>query len=86
MVVRGAPAIAIAAALSLAVEVSNLQAFDGTPDDAASFLIKKLEYLVSRYFVMNLKPSLLMASTDLLHLSSKEKKNVQIIINQFPHV
>ncbi|KAK9989885.1 hypothetical protein SO802_030124 [Lithocarpus litseifolius] len=47
MVVRGAPAIAIAAALSLAVEVSNLQAFDGTPDNAASFLIKKLEYLVS---------------------------------------
>nr|POE60891.1 methylthioribose-1-phosphate isomerase [Quercus suber] len=47
MVVRGAPAIAIAAALSLAVEVSNLPAFDGTPDNAASFLIKKLEYLVS---------------------------------------
>ncbi|KAF3948962.1 hypothetical protein CMV_025101 [Castanea mollissima] len=47
MVVRGAPAIAIAAALSLAVEVSNLQAFDGTPDNAASFLIEKLEYLVS---------------------------------------
>ena len=75
MVVRGAPAIAIAAALSLAVEVSKLQAFDGTPDNAASFLIEKLEYLVTRYFVMNLRPSLLMTSTDLLlHLSSKEKK------------
>ncbi|KAJ7979228.1 Methylthioribose-1-phosphate isomerase [Quillaja saponaria] len=47
MVVRGAPAIAIAAALALAVEVSNLEAFNGSPDDAASFLKKKLEYLVS---------------------------------------
>lgn len=47
MVVRGAPAIAIAAALSLAVEVSNLEDFNGTPDDATSFLIMKLEYLVS---------------------------------------
>ena len=50
MVVRGAPAIAIAAALALAVEVSNLDAFNGSPGDAASFLQKKLEYLVSRYF------------------------------------
>lgn len=49
MVVRGAPAIAIAAALSLAVEVSNLKDFSGTSDDPASFLGKKLEYLVSRY-------------------------------------
>ena len=48
MVVRGAPAIAIAAALSLAVEVSNLGAFGGTPNDAASFLSHKLDYLVSR--------------------------------------
>ncbi|KAJ8419877.1 hypothetical protein Cgig2_025061 [Carnegiea gigantea] len=47
MVVRGAPAIAIAAALSLAVEAFNLEAFHGTPNDAASFLIQKLEYLVS---------------------------------------
>ncbi|KAJ4952319.1 hypothetical protein NE237_029151 [Protea cynaroides] len=47
MVVRGAPAIAIAAALSLAVEVFNLKFFDGTPMDAASFLFEKLEYLVS---------------------------------------
>ncbi|KAJ6805743.1 methylthioribose-1-phosphate isomerase [Iris pallida] len=46
MVVRGAPAIAIAAALSLAVEVFNLD-FSGTSGDAASFLVKKLEYLVS---------------------------------------
>ncbi|XP_042413846.1 methylthioribose-1-phosphate isomerase-like [Zingiber officinale] len=46
MVVRGAPAIAIAAALSLAVEIFNL-AFSGTPEDAASFIFKKLEYLVS---------------------------------------
>ncbi|KAK4345227.1 hypothetical protein RND71_035403 [Anisodus tanguticus] len=47
MVVRGAPAIAIAAALSLAVEVSNLASFDGTSDDASVFLSKKLDYLVS---------------------------------------
>ncbi|CAN1171057.1 Methylthioribose-1-phosphate isomerase [Linum perenne] len=47
MVVRGAPAIAIAAALSLAVEVSNLGGFTGTPVEAASFLSAKLEYLVS---------------------------------------
>ncbi|OVA08329.1 Initiation factor 2B-related [Macleaya cordata] len=47
MVVRGAPAIAIAAALSLAVEVFNLQPFDGTCVDAVSFLTEKLDYLVS---------------------------------------
>ncbi|KAF7848916.1 hypothetical protein BT93_L1441 [Corymbia citriodora subsp. variegata] len=47
MVVRGAPAIAIAAALSLAVEVSRLDAFNGTVADPASFLVGKLDYLVS---------------------------------------
>ncbi|CAN0923323.1 Methylthioribose-1-phosphate isomerase [Linum grandiflorum] len=47
MVVRGAPAIAIAAALSLAVEASNLGGFTGTPVEAASLLSAKLEYLVS---------------------------------------
>ncbi|XP_011019339.1 PREDICTED: methylthioribose-1-phosphate isomerase [Populus euphratica] len=47
MVVRGAPAIAISAALSLAVEVSNLENFSGTPVEAASFLAGKLDYLVS---------------------------------------
>ncbi|GLT98801.1 hypothetical protein SLE2022_162810 [Rubroshorea leprosula] len=47
MVVRGAPAIAIAAALSLAVEVYNLKDFSGTSDYAASFISIKLEYLVS---------------------------------------
>lgn len=48
MVVRGAPAIAIAAALSLAVQVSKPDhQFSGTPDEAASFLISKLDYLVS---------------------------------------
>lgn len=47
MVVRGAPAIAIAAALSLAVEISKVGGFSGTPNEAASFLINKLEYLVS---------------------------------------
>lgn len=52
MVVRGAPAIAIAAALALAAEVSNLDDFNGSSEDAASFLQKKLEYLVSRYEIM----------------------------------
>ncbi|KAK6944621.1 Initiation factor 2B-related [Dillenia turbinata] len=47
MVVRGAPAIAIAAALSLAVEVHNLEQFGGTLNDAASLLANKLDYLVS---------------------------------------
>ncbi|KAK9142165.1 hypothetical protein Syun_011565 [Stephania yunnanensis] len=47
MVVRGAPAIAIAAALSLAVEVFNLEGFDGTSKDAAALLAKRLDYLVS---------------------------------------
>ncbi|GAV64778.1 IF-2B domain-containing protein [Cephalotus follicularis] len=47
MVVRGAPAIAIAAALSLAVEVTNLDVFSGTSEDAVSYLGKKLDYLVS---------------------------------------
>lgn len=56
MVVRGAPAIAIAAALSLAVEVFNLDNFNGSPGDAASFLQKKLEYLVSRYILLPALP------------------------------
>lgn len=47
MVVRGAPAIAIAAALSLAVEIHSLE-FKGAPADAADFIVKKLEFLVSR--------------------------------------
>ncbi|KAK7304008.1 hypothetical protein RJT34_14988 [Clitoria ternatea] len=47
MAVRGAPAIAIAAALSLAVEVTNLNDFHGSAGDAVSFLQNKLEYLVS---------------------------------------
>lgn len=54
MVVRGAPAIAIAAALSLAVEVSDLS-YSGSPSDAASYIGKKLEYLVtSRPTAVNL--------------------------------
>lgn len=48
MVVRGAPAIAIAAALSLAVEVENLRPFSGTGEEAVTFLQKRLDYLVSR--------------------------------------
>lgn len=48
MVVRGAPAIAIAAALTLAVEVENLRPFSGTGEEAVTFLQKRLDYLVSR--------------------------------------
>lgn len=47
MVVRGAPAIAISAALSLAVEVANLGPVDWSVNDAISFLQKRLEFLVS---------------------------------------
>ncbi|KAH9302917.1 hypothetical protein KI387_014500, partial [Taxus chinensis] len=55
MVVRGAPAIAISAALSLAVEVTNLGSVDWVVEDAVSFLQKRLEYLVySRPTAVNL--------------------------------
>lgn len=47
MVVRGAPAIAISAALSLAVEVANLGPVDWSVNDAISFLQKRLQFLVS---------------------------------------
>ncbi|CAN8270646.1 unnamed protein product [Cochlearia groenlandica] len=48
MVVRGAPAIAIAASLSLAVEVFSFHTtFHGSCSDAVSFLAQKLDYLVS---------------------------------------
>ncbi|KAL5768489.1 hypothetical protein ACOSP7_015036 [Xanthoceras sorbifolium] len=68
MVVRGAPAIAIAAALSLAVEVFNLDAFSGTSADAASLLGEKLEYLVSsRPTAVNLSD----AATKLKEIVSK---------------
>lgn len=67
MVVRGAPAIAIAAALALAVEVSDLD-FIGTPEEAVSFVSKKLEYLVSsRPTAVNLSD----AATKLQTLVSK---------------
>ncbi|GMH14370.1 hypothetical protein Nepgr_016211 [Nepenthes gracilis] len=42
VVVCGAPAIAIAAALSLAVEAFNLESFHGTSHDAASLLGQKI--------------------------------------------
>ncbi|XP_050371300.1 methylthioribose-1-phosphate isomerase [Argentina anserina] len=68
MVVRGAPAIAIAAALSLAVEVFNLEDFNGTPDEASSFIVMKLEYLVSsRPTAVNLSD----AATKLKQIATK---------------
>ncbi|SLM36940.1 methylthioribose-1-phosphate isomerase [Lasallia pustulata] len=58
MRVRGAPAIAIVAALSLAVELQNVLNTDGesmTAGDMVSFVGKKLEYLVtSRPTAVNL--------------------------------
>ncbi|CAI9100750.1 OLC1v1037914C1 [Oldenlandia corymbosa var. corymbosa] len=55
MVVRGAPAIAIAAALSLAVEVSKLKSSVQSAEDAAVFIAEKLQYLVtSRPTAVNL--------------------------------
>ena len=50
MVVRGAPAIAIAAALALAVELAN-NVPHGTPADAAQLIADRLEYLVSRCYL-----------------------------------
>ena len=47
MVVRGAPAIAIAAALALAVELDK-KVPDGTPTEAAQLITDRLDYLVSR--------------------------------------
>ena len=50
MVVRGAPAIAMAAALSLAVEVESLKpATSETGQEAVAFLKNRLDYLVSRF-------------------------------------
>ncbi|XP_038993941.1 methylthioribose-1-phosphate isomerase-like [Hibiscus syriacus] len=57
MVVRGAPAMATAAALSLAVEIANLMDFKGTSKDAASFLETKLEYCHKERQAANLHPS-----------------------------
>lgn len=52
---RGAPAIAIVAALSLAVETHNNQEYSGQAHEVASLLLKKLEYLVtSRPTAVNL--------------------------------
>ncbi|KAL3825433.1 hypothetical protein ACJIZ3_021462 [Penstemon smallii] len=67
MVVRGAPAIAIAAVLSLAIEVSKLGLYN-TPNDAAAFLTERLEYLVtSRPTAVNLSD----AATKLKELIQK---------------
>eukprot|EP00290_Baffinella_frigidus_P024307 CAMPEP_0180257730 /NCGR_PEP_ID=MMETSP0987-20121128/42011_1 /TAXON_ID=697907 /ORGANISM="non described non described, Strain CCMP2293" /LENGTH=363 /DNA_ID=CAMNT_0022227127 /DNA_START=58 /DNA_END=1150 /DNA_ORIENTATION=+ len=56
MQVRGAPAIAIAAALGLAVECSTKQgSFTGSTDEAKAYLVDRLEYLkTSRPTAVNL--------------------------------
>lgn len=51
---RGAPAIAIVAALALAVELTN-STLSSVPEEVADFIIEKLEYLVtSRPTAVNL--------------------------------
>ncbi|XWS72283.1 hypothetical protein CRYUN_Cryun02cG0026900 [Craigia yunnanensis] len=80
MVVRGAPAVAIAAALSLAVEVANLKDFNGTPGDAASFLEIKLEYLVSsRPTAVNLSD----AATKLKEIISNTASTATVFVSVF---
>ena len=55
MRVRGAPAIAIVAALALAVELSNQKNTHGNNHEVKEYIIKKLEYLVtSRPTAVNL--------------------------------
>lgn len=52
---RGAPAIAIVAALSLAVETTNNKQYSGSAEEVATLLLKKVEYLVtSRPTAVNL--------------------------------
>ena len=46
--VRGAPAIAIAAALALAVELAQKPP-SGSATEAAQVIAERLDYLVSRY-------------------------------------
>lgn len=55
MNVRGAPAIAIAAALALAVELDGVKASLATPADVATFVAEKMDYLcTSRPTAVNL--------------------------------
>lgn len=76
MTVRGAPAIAIVAALSLAVELNQkyiISNQNSTVDEVATFIKQKLEYLVtSRPTAVNLSR----ASTDLTKLVDSQKQKV----------
>ncbi|XP_060208222.1 methylthioribose-1-phosphate isomerase-like isoform X2 [Lycium barbarum] len=83
MVVRGAPAIAIAAALSLAAEVSNLASFNGTSDDAATFLRKKLDYLVSsRPTAVNLSDAAVKLN-EVIDKAAAEAKEVKSVFQAY---
>ncbi|KAH6766547.1 NagB/RpiA/CoA transferase-like superfamily protein [Perilla frutescens var. hirtella] len=83
MVVRGAPAIAIAAALSLAVEVSSIEAFSGTPHDAASFLSNKLDYLVSsRPTAVNLSDAATKLK-EVVHKATATASDAQLVYQAF---
>ncbi|MCL7024469.1 hypothetical protein MKW94_011080, partial [Papaver nudicaule] len=79
MVVRGAPAIAIAAALSLAVEAFNLQPYGGGPVDAASFLIDKLDYLVSRFVTLHDLLLLLNSKEVISNSAAKDSEGSMVI-------
>jgi methylthioribose-1-phosphate isomerase len=48
MSVRGAPAIAIAGMLSLAVELAGKQGAFPSGQEAADYITKRLDYLVTR--------------------------------------
>ncbi|KAL3701364.1 hypothetical protein R1sor_019386 [Riccia sorocarpa] len=73
MVVRGAPAIAVAAALALAVELVHLEtSYTGDAKDAAAFIENRLNYLVSsRPTAVNLSD----AAFKLKRLTSKASVN-----------
>jgi methylthioribose-1-phosphate isomerase len=82
MVVRGAPAIAIAAALSLAVELHCLE-FKGTPAEAADFIVKKLEFLVSsRPTAVNLSDAATKLG-DLVRKTSETTTEVKTVFKAF---
>lgn len=84
MQVRGAPLIAIVAALGLAVDVFNQRSGFKTANDAASFLLSKMEYLrTSRPTAVNL-----FVATDALkvvveNLLSTPNSSADFIINGY---
>ncbi|KAL8136485.1 hypothetical protein V2J09_002486 [Rumex salicifolius] len=82
MVVRGAPAIAIAAALSLAVEAYNLDV--GTSSEATTFLVNKLDYLVSsRPTAVNLSDAVTKLLQVVLRAASASSASAKDVIQAY---